>query len=437
MKMTLDIYNKNVLDHLLKLPEGEERDREALRALDIGITVIQRVSTSQDVEFVKHQVEELLMNVNHAVGQLVEDVTKETMEGVGNVLDPTKTDSHAAKTVTFLRDELGRFRKETTDTVKLLVEQAASVSTEKLKSIETLFQNADEQFDTEREDSYFGAVRQEFRGLQDTLQKMLDPGIEGSHAYRLRKLAEEVFSPDSPGMKTVLNAIDAVNKETQEELVKLREEIARKEGVAGVMEIASEKGFVFEDEVMASLESLASQFGDVVERTGGDVSKVDQSKRGDFLYVTEGRRMVVEAKDTPVQLRPMLKYMDDAMKNRDAEFGILVCKTQEQMQKQIGLFNLYESNKLFTTFEFLPYAMRYARVVLLTKAVVHDGVDANVLRVALETVKQQLKGIQTTKTKLTLMVKSATSSQEEIEKVLDLMKTGIIDALNRIEEEIE
>jgi hypothetical protein len=78
--------------------------------------------------------------------------------------------------------------------------------------------------------------------------------------------------------------------------------------------------------------------GDIVEATGGTPGLDGKNKKGDFVVTLNpesvggrDRRVVIEAKDRPSQKLSgktgALTYLTEAMENRAADAGILVCST--------------------------------------------------------------------------------------------------------------
>jgi hypothetical protein len=98
----------------------------------------------------------------------------------------------------------------------------------------------------------------------------------------------------------------------------------------------SAKGLRYEEQVHLVLEAAFAGHGDIVEATGGTPGLDGVNKKGDFVATlnpesTGGRirHVVIEAKDTPGQKlggkAGALTYLTEAMDNRAAAAGILVC----------------------------------------------------------------------------------------------------------------
>jgi hypothetical protein len=116
----------------------------------------------------------------------------------------------------------------------------------------------------------------------------------------------------------------------------IRRESVTQKSLHAISERAPAKGLRFETLLQPILEAAFAGHGDVVEATGGTPGIDGASKKGDFVVTlnTEtiggrNRRVVVEAKDRPSQRLAgkdgALTYLADAMVNRSAAAGVMVC----------------------------------------------------------------------------------------------------------------
>lgn len=101
-----------------------------------------------------------------------------------------------------------------------------------------------------------------------------------------------------------------------------------------VSEATAAKGVAFEDLVAPVLERCFAPFGDVVEDTSRTAGIDGRSKHGDFTVTLAGenpRRIAVEVKDRPTLkltgASGALTALRQAMANREAQVGVLVCAT--------------------------------------------------------------------------------------------------------------
>lgn len=130
------------------------------------------------------------------------------------------------------------------------------------------------------------------------------------------------------------NLLDAVDERVARVLDALD---ARADGfvrLRAVAETAAAKGTAFEDLVAPVLERCFAPFGDVVEDTSRTAGIDGRSKHGDFTVTLAGEdtgRVAVEVKDRPTLklagASGALTALRQAMANREAQVGVLVCAT--------------------------------------------------------------------------------------------------------------
>ena len=106
------------------------------------------------------------------------------------------------------------------------------------------------------------------------------------------------------------------------------------------------KGREFEDEFDELIRPIARPFSDTVEKTGDTPGLLGKSKKGDFVVGIAHRKdlnIVFEVKDRGnVSLHEIRREMDEAMKNRNACYGIFVSKSVECLPAECGWFNEYD-----------------------------------------------------------------------------------------------
>ena len=132
--------------------------------------------------------------------------------------------------------------------------------------------------------------------------------------------------------------VKVVEKETakiKEAVDELKTQVAVDEARAEVFELTTQKGFVFEDELEATLVRICQPLGDIAERVGGTPGK--RGKKGDFKLTVNPEDVAgqdvcftVEAKNQQMSLRDVLKELDGCIANRGALAGVAVFARAEQ-----------------------------------------------------------------------------------------------------------
>jgi Asp-tRNA(Asn)/Glu-tRNA(Gln) amidotransferase C subunit len=413
---------------------GDKREEEMLRLISLGLIVTERVQASQDMDFVKRETEGMLNNISTSFNESLNDAYQTLGDILLKGLDPDVDASYLNKMKTWLRDEL----KTVKDTAELIIKNAKEVSTDELVKIEKGIADANTNFDPAREDSFLGKFKSTIVNTSSEITALLDFSNTDSFAFKLSKEVETYFGKSSPIIYGVQEVIKDHQKNITEELVKLREEIAKQQGIEGVMDKTAIKGFKFEEQLMEQLEEIAEPYGDNVIETGKQAD-ASRSKKGDFIYeLKEQHRIVVEAKDEAIGLKPMLKYLDEAMTTRSCDFAILVTKNDEQLPKQVGLFNLYEGNKLFCSSQFVKFAIRWSRLYLTSvKGESVEGLDITKISNSLEAIDKHMKDFVVIKKKLTALSNATSKSVDEIAALLSKAESNINSELDDIETELK
>lgn len=442
--MVLESNSKVVDDYFKK--KGAILPKEVDRLLEIGIMVVERVETSNDVDFVKKEIDSMIGKVDTNLERFNSTIGTAFATMLESNFSPDKDSSYMRKTVDYMRSNLLTFSdaingelKRVKEVSDLMISNAGKVSTDKLAVIEQGIKTAEEKFNPSLETSYLGALKKTVIEVQEKLNRNLDFSDKNSFATKLDDILAERFGESSPLFLTVRsemdNQIKSLTDEINKNFIELREIIAEKKGQTDTMKLTAVKGFDFEDELFEQLQNIAKSNGDIVTMVG-DKKETASSKKGDFIYeFASGDRLVIEAKDTAIGLKPMIAYLNEAMENRDCSISLLITKDESQLQKQIGSFNFYEGNKLFTHASFIEQSLRWIRLYLSSrKANKEEGaIDENEIVDALAKIRNHLKNYQNIKTKLTGIKKVVDENTSAIETILSDVKDNISNDLTIIE----
>ena len=439
--------SKELFEYLDKIGIKDEKDAciQTGKLIDVGLTVMNTMQTSNDVKFVKNEIDKLIL----IVGKEVDNFSSELNKSIDNVLNTSFNididSSIMGKTKIWLREQLASFQKDINTlkdnaekTGKLIIENAQKVSSDKLSIIESGISEANQNFNPDDSTSYLGKLRNEVSNVQDEIKKFLDFNRTDSFSYKMQNHLETFFGKELPILEAVKSIVIQQQDNINVELIKLREEIAHKEGSSEMLDKTAIKGFIFEDKMEQMLFSYAEPFGDIVTRTSLITKAGDSGKKGDFIYELNNsdNRIVIEAKDVNVVLKPMITYMKEAMEFRECNFSILCTRILDQLPNQVGYFNLYEGNKLFCSFEFLPFAIRWVKLYMeriqLTKDA--EGIDADILKDKIEQIRNSLKAFVNIKTQLTNIDKVVGSNTDEIRDLLSNIFEDINKSLSELEQ---
>jgi hypothetical protein len=392
-----------VIDHLVLddpalaafVADRPEEERAVLleRALRVGLTAIQSVGVTMNVDAVRSEFQGLLRQ------------TEAANERAATALDTMLRQNFA--------DGEGRLPRTLE---KFLGDKG------QLRSF------VDELFDEGKRDSAIGRMRVLLGGYFDgdasRLAQLLDPTRLGSPLHQFRTEMAEGFKV----IGEKLAALEAAGSARASERAK-----------------GSAKGGDFEETIETLLGELARGSGDLLERTGTETGSMMSSKKGDFVLtlnsdVTAGNelRVVVECKDRYVSGRAMRDELREAKSNRDAAVALVVF-TAAHAPAGIAPFDIRAGDVYCVQDPAAPdpatleAAVRLARLLAVQTLRDHDvEVDAAAIAEALKGVREQLETLRALKVTLT----SIGTSAKEVYAGLDKLRDGILARIVEAETEL-
>ena len=371
----------------------EERALLVERALRVGLTAIQSVGVTVNVDAVRAEFQGLLRQ------------TEAANERAATALDMMLRQNFA--------DGEGRLPRTLE---KFLGDKG------QLRSF------VDELFDEAKRDSAIGRMKvllgSYFDGDASRLAQLLDPTRLGSPLHQFRVEISEGFAK----LNERLAAIEAAGAARASERAK-----------------SAAKGADFEDVIEAVLGDISRGSGDILERTGTEAGSAIGSKKGDFVLTLNAEatagaelRVVVECKDRYVSGRNMRDELRDAKSNRDAAVALVVF-SPAHAPTGIAPFDVRAGDVYCVVDPAAPdaatleAAVRLARLMALQTLRERDiEVDAAAIAKALNGVREQLETLRSLKLTLT----SIGTSARDVYAGLDKLRDGILARLTEAEAEL-
>jgi hypothetical protein len=205
----------------------------------------------------------------------------------------------------------------------------------------------------------------------------------------------------------------------------LRLEKEKLEEVAEERERGTAKGRTFEEQVAEAIDVIAAVQGDDAEAVGD--LKGSAGRTGDVVVGIDGctgpplGRVVFEAKDRRLSKPRALEELDKAMRDRDANFAVLVVPSDEEVPAKLQPLREYNGDKLVVTLDpdeggtlalELGYRLARARVLMARGSV--EGIDAAAVR---DTVQRALNAMD----EVRRIKNTLTGAQTSIQKGKDLV----------------
>ena len=254
-------------------------------------------------------------------------------------------------------------------------------------------------------------VEKKFMSIQTKLEKQLDEQF-GDHGDSIKDSMTEMFH--KLGLDLGINR--AVELEHQK---------------------GTQKGVEFEKYCEEIISEIAKHHNDRVESTGNVSGIVEGSKKGDYVYTIQdsGKKIVLEMKDyaNPQSTPKLEKYLDDALENRGAEYGIVISKRKSGFSKDVGIFQEY-GNKLFVALttedsddaelqnDLLIIALRWARLKLKQKS---GTIDSLLIVEKIENIQRIMKEFSNIKRKCTSIKGISEEISEDLEELRDTIKADL------------
>ena len=200
----------------------------------------------------------------------------------------------------------------------------------------------------------------------------------------------------------------------------------------------TQKGVEFEEYCEEIISEIAKHHNDRLESTGNISGLIEGSKKGDHVYTIKdsGKKIVLDMKDyaNPQSTPKLERYMNEAIENRGAEYGIVVSKRKNGFSKDVGVFQEY-GNKLFVALtteesenvelqnELLVIALRWARLRLKQKS---GTIDSSLIIEKIENVQRSMKKFSSIKAKCTNIKGISDEISEDLEELRETINADLL-----------
>jgi hypothetical protein len=401
----LEVPRKDVADFLRSVEEPQV-EAMLIQAIEVGVFCLERARMSQDVEFVRRQLDSLLNRVEATVQRIPDDTQKALVEKIGTnngqVLAP----------------------------IKEMIDSASRLTAEKVKEVRTLLT---QEIDPEKETSTLGKALK-------TLRNLLDPKRSDSVQSALELAVKAVTGKEGALASAVKQVVSEAVKPLADEVDKLAKEVRGQEAAEEALEQTTSKGQTYEEEVLEDLHQWSAFAGAEIHYVGTD------NKPGDIVVSLPADGLlgtpliiVIETRDRQSQAgrKVITDALAKAMAERKASAALYVSKTHAGFAAEIGEWadGMTDSGPFVAcTHENLPIALRW---LVIQKRIARTQehaveVDAATIGRQMQRIRTALDRVKTINRKVTDVRTSATDIQTEAEALRDEIKaslTTIDDAL--------
>ena len=294
--------------------------------------------------------------------------------------------------------------------------------------------------------TYFENAQNQNKDLDEILENILKLGVIASKSAQVGNqvdFVEKKFMAIQNNLENQLSEQfgtqgDSIKQSMTDMFHKLGVELGINQAVQKEHEKGTQKGVEFEEYCEEHISNIAKHHNDRLEATGNTTGIIPGSKKGDFVYTIEdsGKKIVLEMKDyaSPQSTPKLERYMNDAIENRGAEYGIVISKRKNGFSKDVGVFQEY-GNKLFVALtteesenvelqnELLVIALRWARLRLKQKS---GTIDSSLIIEKIENVQRSMKKFSSIKAKCTNIKGISDEISEDLEELRETINADLL-----------
>ncbi len=396
-KVTLDKKNAEVCIENLTISNPDTynflKDKENLvdwttKALIIGCIGLRQMILTENVDFVEKE-------FNKFIAKAKETFEKQT-NNINEKIETTFSLNNTQSPLFQMKELIDSYFNKDKGQIKRIIDETFNINNKKSALsllIEELKRNSEMD--------------------EKKLQELLDPNKTDSPA---RQLKEQI--------------LNKLNEIRDKEIKDIRDQVLKENAINIEKQKGTSKGFVFEEEVYKTLQTLASYYENTISVVG-DKSGIE-SKKGDILIELENKKsIIIECKDSSsYSSKKTIDEINDAIQNRNASFGIFIFAKRDEMPKELCPIKI--TDKYLITYhdeDNLYLSYRIARLFVLRKREdSEDKINFETISSELNTIEDNFKNINAIQTKVSTIINSG----EFIRENLKLLRDGIDESVVKI-----
>jgi hypothetical protein len=355
-----------ILDHLVisnsevyeilsdKKGDPESLDQFVQTGLIIGCIGLKQMGVVGNIDYIKKEFQNFITETNNVFDKMSMKNTESPFFQIENTI------------LKYFDEKEGKFKQ--------MLEGYFSKDDGQIKQL------IDQRFDLNNKESAFSKLIDEIRKNSDleetTIADLLDPNKPASP---VKLLKDEIFRQFKDLQEKDIKTIgEQITKLKDTEIKEIRDHLFSESAIADVYDKGTQKGFDFEEEIEHELEKLASVYEDKITHVGkkpgpfGNVGDIVIDINGD-----EKKRIVIECKDSVVNSSKALKdEILNAMKNRNASFGIFLFSKNENMPREYRPIKItHDYIVTCSEKENLYISYRLARVILSKTSDINEDIN--------------------------------------------------------------
>jgi hypothetical protein len=260
--------------------------------------------------------------------------------------------------------------------------------------------------------------------MREDLRRQFSSDSENNPLATFQRMAIGAMRDSAQAQQQQLRAMDEKLGVLREEVVKLQAEKDKLEEVAAEAQRGTAKGRSYEEDVAAAIDALALPLGDDCQAVGD--LKEATGKKGDVVVAIGAAhgppqgRIVFEAKNSRLSKPEAIRQLDDARRERNADFAVLVVPCEEKLPARMHPLREYNGDKLVVAYDAdegplalqVAYSLARARVLMARGGA--EGVDGAAVADYLERALGELEDVRRVRQQLT-------GAKTQIDKASDIV----------------
>jgi hypothetical protein len=443
LTISISITDPELIEELMRFPEGESRDDFVLAALRIGILTLKRAQGHIDADLLSKETDRLLENMTKTLKEFFDPKDGRFNERIDRLI---QKDGEFER---LMREQIGLDNSALSRTMAAYVGDKSEfmqiLSTDESKGFlkaltETIGNRLTEQrenllkeFSLDKEESALSRLIQHVKKSQNEITSEFSLDKEDSALYRMRRELLKVLEDQK-------KANEEFRKEVGEQLTAIA---ARREE----SERSTQHGVDFEMEAFDFIQSESQKAGDIATHTGNTTGLIKNCKIGDCVIKlgpdeqAAGTQIVVEAKEKEgYNLEAALAEIETARKNRRAAVGLFIFSKKSahsgsDPMRRYGddIVAIWDSEEPATDI-YLSAALSVARA-LCTKAQAHreaTEVDLKPIESAIRDIEKQISGLD----EINKFTETIESNSTKILYRVKIMKKNLLTQVITLDDQI-
>lgn len=443
LNIPISITDPELIEEILRYPEGESRNAFVIAALRIGILTLKRAQGHIDADLLSKETDRLLENMTKTLKEFFDPKDGRFNERIERLI---QKDGEFER---LMREQIGLNNSELSRTLAAYIgdqsEFVKILSTDEsqgfLKALsESIKNRLNEQrdsllneFSLDKEESALSRLIKHVKNSQEEITSEFSLDKENSALYRMRR--------------DLLKVLDDQRETNEAFRNKVSEQLAAIAARREEAERSTRHGVDFEMMAFDFIQSESQKAGDIATHTGNTTGAIKNCKIGDCVIKlgpdeqAAGTQIVVEAKEKEgYTLDAALAEIETARKNRRAAVGLFIFSSKlaprglDPMRRYgDDIIVVWDAENPLTDI-YLQAGLSVTRA-LCTKTQAHreaTEVDLQPIELAIRDIEKQINGLD----EINRFTETIESNSRKIIDRARIMKNNLLSQVSTLDDQI-